>query len=64
MRTIEFTSNKGSKMFINCNEIKVINTFGDEYFGKLDDNGKVITKQRFGLGYILPVLNEYRMFNK
>lgn len=64
MRTIEFTSNNGSKMFINGNEIKVINTFGDEYFGKLDDNGKVVTKQRFGLGYILPVLNEYRMLNK
>lgn len=64
MRTIEFTSNNGSKMFINGNEIKVINTFGYEYFGKLDDNGKVVTKQRFGLGYILPVLNEYRMLNK
>lgn len=64
MKKIEFTSSNGSKMFITGNEIKVINTFGDEYFGKIDENGKVVTKQRFGLGYILPIMNEYRMINK
>lgn len=64
MMNIEFKSNNGSMMFINGNDIKVINKFGDEYFGKLNENGKVVTKQRFGLGYILPIINEYRMLNK
>lgn len=64
MKNVEFTSSNGSKMFINGNEIRVINKFGDEYFGRIDENGKVVTRQRFGLGYIIPVIDEYRMLNK
>lgn len=64
MKTIEFKSSNGSIMTIKGNDIKVVNIFGDEYFGRFDDNGKVVTKQRFGLGYILPVVNEYRLLNK
>lgn len=64
MKQVEFTSSNGSKMFINGDKVKVVNVFGDEYFGTLDENGKVVTKQRFGLGYILPVINEYKAMNK
>lgn len=64
MKAIEFTSSNGSQLSINGNDIRVTNKFGDTYYGRFDENGKVVTKQRFGLGYILPVIEEYRMFNK
>lgn len=60
METITFNASNGSTMMIEGSKIKVVNKFGDEYYGTLDQNGKVSTRQRFGLGYILAALNEYR----
>jgi len=64
MKAIEFTSSNGSQLFINGDDIRVTNKFGDTYHGRFDENGKVIAKHRFGLGYILPVIEEYRISNK
>ena len=64
MKAIEFTSSNVSHMTISDKNIKVVNKFGDTYYGCFDNNGKIVTKQRFGLGYILPVIEEYRMSNK
>lgn len=64
MKTIGFTSSNGSQLSIIGKDIKVTNKFGDTYYGRFDENDKVVTKQRFGLGYILPVIEEYKMLNK
>lgn len=40
--------------------IVVINTFGDRYTGRLEENGKVIAKSAIGLSYIMSAMEEYR----
>lgn len=61
MKAIAFTSKIwGDKLIINGNEITVTNKFGDTYKGSLDENGKVITKSRLGLGYLVRAMQEYR----
>lgn len=61
MKTIEFQSKiYGDKLTITGNEIKVANKFGDTYMGHLDENGKVVTKSRLGLGYLVRAMREYR----
>lgn len=47
-------------LVINGNIITVVNSFGDTYTGRLDENGKVVTKSRLGLGYLIRVMREYR----
>ena len=64
MKTIEFTSSNGSQLIITDNELMVTNKFGETYKGRFDENGKIVTKSRFGLGYILPVIEEYRNLSK
>ena len=64
MKTIEFTSSNGSQLSINGSDIKVVNKFGDTYYGRFEKDGKIVTKQRFGLGYILPVIEEYKKSTK
>lgn len=47
-------------LVINGDVITVVNSFGDTYTGRLDKNGKVITKSRLGLGYLVRAMREYR----
>ena len=61
MKAIEFQSKiYGDKLIITGNEIKVTNRFGETYEGHLDGNGKVVTKSRLGLGYLIRAMQEYR----
>ena len=61
MEAIEFQSKIYSdKLIITGNEIEVTNKFGETYKGHLDENGKVVTKSRLGLGYLVRVMQEYR----
>lgn len=61
MEAIEFQSKIYSdKLIITGNEIEVTNKFGETYKGHLDKNGKVVTKSRLGLGYLVRVMQEYR----
>lgn len=65
MKMITFTSKIWSdKLIINGNEIQVTNAFGDTYHGRLDENGKVVSKSRLGLGYLTRVMQEYRSETK
>lgn len=61
METTVFQSRiYGDKFTIKGNAIEVTNKFGDTYKGRLDENGKVITKSRLGLGYLVRAMQEYR----
>lgn len=45
---------------IEGNMIKVTNKFGDTYTGSMDAFGKITTKSKLGLGYILRAMTEFR----
>lgn len=61
MKAIEFQSKiYGDKLIITGDEIRVTNVFGETYKGHLDENGKVVTKSRLGLGYLVRAMREYR----
>lgn len=63
MKAIEFTSSLGDNLTIEGNNIKVINKFGETYKGHLDENGKIICRGKFSLGYLLRAMEEYKLSN-
>lgn len=50
----------GDKLVIRGNEIEVTNRFGDVYKGRMDAYGKITTKSKFALGYIVRAMEEFR----
>ena len=44
---------------VKGNELSLTNKFGDVYTGHIDDKGKVVTKQRLGLGYLVDAVNDF-----
>lgn len=57
--TTKFFKNDRFELTVNGNKLSLINKFGDRYEGYLDENGKVVTKQRFGLGYLIAAVNDF-----
>ena len=60
METQKFTSSYGDNLTITNSELVVTNKFGNTYKGWLNENGKVVTKSKMGLGYLV---RAYREFN-
>ncbi|MFQ8804133.1 MAG: hypothetical protein ACLR8Y_02120 [Alistipes indistinctus] len=57
--TTKFFKNDRFELTVNGNKLSLINKFGDSYEGYLDDNGRVVTKQRLGLGYLVAAVNDF-----
>ena len=56
MKTIQ--NNNFKVTFTSENEFTVQNVFGDRYKCYLDENGKICSKQRFGLQYAMKARKE------
>lgn len=59
-KPITFETSHGDALTINGNKITVKNKFGDTYEGTIEPSGKISTKSRLGLQYLVRAHNEYK----
>ena len=55
-----FKTSQNDILTIDGDKITVKNKFGDVYEGKIDPSGKISTKSRLGLQYLVRAYDEYK----